>query len=290
MGEQQSVIAELRASGVLAAIRWAYESAVRRSLETYCEADGHDHAWLGHTRFTLFRDRLDRVFACVRYAVGVADGAPDLDVLYAELSEDDLATMPRLAPGTVSRDDLFGSAGWTFRGRRFLLAAGEFGRLDTLPWADRSTTKQLVATQANPDPHLRQPSLFEDLPPDVASGLDAALRAAQRRLNPVTYIVAHSLDAATGQIELVFGRPMLNLRGEDAWHWRENLLAVPLVAAAPAQASESPSSGGTGTAAQPTATADTQPGTEGRDGGARGVPDAPVRLRVIKGELLGDSG
>ena len=75
MGEQQEVIAELTAAGVLAGIRWAYESATRRSLESYCEADGHDPAWLGHTRFTLFRDRLDRVFACARYAVPTVDGA-----------------------------------------------------------------------------------------------------------------------------------------------------------------------------------------------------------------------
>src|ERR1700722_19662748 len=66
MGEQQEVIEELTAAGVLAGIRWAYESATRRSLESYCEADGHDPAWLGHTRFTLFRDRLDRVFTCSR--------------------------------------------------------------------------------------------------------------------------------------------------------------------------------------------------------------------------------
>ena len=62
MAEQQDVIADLTAAGVLTGIRWAYESATRRSLESYCEADGHDPAWLGHTRFTLFRDRLDRVF------------------------------------------------------------------------------------------------------------------------------------------------------------------------------------------------------------------------------------
>jgi hypothetical protein len=279
MGEQQSVIAELRASGVLAAIRWAYESAVRRALETYCEADGHDHAWLGHTRFTLFRDRLDRVFSCARYVVGVDDGSLDLDILYAELSEHDLATMPRLAPGIVCRDDLYGSAGWTFRGRRFLLAAGEFGKLDTLPWADRSTTKQLVATQSSPDPHVRQPSLFEDLPPDLAAGLDAALRAAQPQLDLVTYIVAHSLAPATGDIELVFGRPLLNVRGGDSWHWRENLLTVPLVAAAPGPAE---------------ATTETAPDSAREDGGrdarnARDVPDAPVRLRVIRGEMLEES-
>ena len=223
MGEQQEVITELRSAGVLAGIRWAYESAVRRSLETFCEADGHDHAWLGMTRFTLFRDRLDRVFSCERYAVSLDDGTRDVDVLYAELSEHDLTTMPRLAPGHVTRADLYGSAGWTYSDRRFLLAAGEFGRLRTLPWSERSTTKQIVAMQVSPDPRPLQPSLFEDLP--GSSPFDELLRAAQRHLDPVTYMVAHSLDAATGDAELLFGRPKLNVRGDPAWHWHEDLLA-----------------------------------------------------------------
>jgi hypothetical protein len=258
MGEQHDVIAELGAVGALAGVRWAYESATRRSLESYSEPDGHDAAWLGNTRFTLFRDRLDRVFSCQRYAVPGAD-ALDLDVLYAELSDYDLDSMPHLAPGLVCRADLQGSAGWAYRGRRFLIASGEFGRLDTLAWADRSTTKQLVALQRNPDPHLRQPSLFEDLAADAAAGLDALLLAAGRELDLVTFVVAHTLDAATGQIELVLGRPRLNLRGGPAWHWRQDLLAVdlprPRREPVPALATS----------------------------GELAVPDAPVRLRGIEG-------
>ncbi len=258
MTEQPTVIAELAAAGVLAGIRWAYESATRRSLESYSEPDGHDAAWLGNTRFTLFRDRLDRVFSCHRYAVATPDGL-DLDVLYAELSDYDLATMPRLEPGLVCRADLHGSAGWAYRGRRFLIAAGEFGRLDTLSWADRSTTKQLVALQRNPDPHLRQPSLFEDVGANGSAGLDAILLATGRELDLVTYVVAHTLDAATGQIELVFGRPRLNLRGGPAWHWRENLLTV-----------ETPGSR-------------REPATPPKPTDLVGVPDALVRLRGVNG-------
>src|SRR5215469_12782368 len=111
MSEQEQVIAELLAPGVLAGIRWAHASAARRSLESYSEADGHDAAWLGNTRFTLFRDRLDRVFGCERYALGPGDEL-DLDVLYAELSEEDIEAMPKLAPGLVRRRGLRGSPGW----------------------------------------------------------------------------------------------------------------------------------------------------------------------------------
>jgi hypothetical protein len=142
MAEQQEVIAGLCAAGILDAIRWAYQAAVRRSLETYCEADGHDHAWLGMTRFTLFRDRLDRVFGCERYApAGVSVGGeaadPDPDLRYARLSGQDLETLPRIPSGLVVRADLYGSAGWSCPGLRFLLAAGEFGRLHAIPWSDR---------------------------------------------------------------------------------------------------------------------------------------------------------
>jgi hypothetical protein len=261
MDEQHDVIAELGDAGVLAGVRWAYESATRRALESYSEADGHDAAWLGNTRFTLFRDRLDRVFACDRYAASAADGL-DLDVLYAELSDQDLLTMPRLLPGLVRRCDLRGSAGWGYRGWRFLLASGEFGGLDTLPWLHRSTTKQLVALQRSPD--IRQPSLFETLlgedgAEEAFGGIDTVLLAADRELDLVTYIVAHSLDAFSGEIELVLGRPRLNLGGGPAWHWYQDLLTVPL----------------------PGAGRRADPGQVPAD--PTGVPDAPVRLRRLEG-------
>lgn len=228
MGEHTDVVAELGAGGVLAGVRWAYESATRRALETYSEADGHDAAWLGNTRFTLFRDRLDRVFCCQRYALIVTDG--DLDVLHAELSDHDIATMPRLAPGTVWRDDLRQSPGWAYGGRRFLLASGEYGRLSVLPWPRRSPTKRIVASQRNPD--QRQPSLFEDFAPEEIGGL-AALAALDQEgagltLDRETFVVAHSLDPVSGKGELVLGRPRLNEGGGIAWHWREDLLAIPL--------------------------------------------------------------
>jgi hypothetical protein len=270
MAEQQDVIEGLTAAGVLTGIRWAYESATRRSLEIYSEADGHDSAWLGHTRFTLFRDRLDRVFACERYAVPTADGRLDIDVLCAELSERDLSTMPRLAPGLVRRSDLRGSAGWAYRRHWFLIASAEFGRLDTLPWQEKSVTKQLVAMQPSPD--LRQPSLFEDLltdgvlPDGVGPGpalpglLDPLLLAADRELKLPTFIVAHTLDAGTGAIELTFGRPKLNLRGGSAWYWSEDLLNVPLPVV---RRTEVP------------AAADIDHPSD--------VADAPVRLRIIDG-------
>jgi hypothetical protein len=217
MGEQQEVIADLRAAGVLAGIRWAYGSATRRSLEMYCEADGLDHAWLGNTRFTLFRDRLDRVFACHRYTVYAEDGARDLDVLHAELSEHDVSTMPGIPPGIVRRADLRGSAGWAYRHRRFLIASAEYGRLDTRPWQEKSDTKQLVALQRSPD-HL-QPSLFEDLEVDADGGEpDEWL---------TTFVVAHTLDPRSAAFELTLGRPLLN-PGGPAWYWREDLLAEPL--------------------------------------------------------------
>ena len=47
------------------------------------------------TRFTLFRDRLDRRLRMLplRPATG-GDGSANLDLLYAELTERDVSTMP----------------------------------------------------------------------------------------------------------------------------------------------------------------------------------------------------
>lgn len=249
--EQQDVIAEFGGAGVLGGARWAYVSATTRALETYSEDDGHDAAWLGNTRFTLFRNRLDRVFACERYAVSSGDADADLDLLYAELSDQDIDSMPRLDPGLVRRSNLNGSPGWAYGQRRFLLASSEFGKLDELPWPQKSPTKQRVARQHNPSPS--QPSLFDGLALEEIAGLEAI--EAEEDLDLATFVIGHSLDSLSGQVELAFGRPRLNSGGGQAWHWRQDLLGTP-----PAG------------------------GTRRTDGaplpaGPNSVPDAPVRLR-----------
>lgn len=260
MSEQQEVIAELGDAGVLAGVRWACLSATTRSLETYSEADGHDAAWLGNTRFTYFRNRLDRVFACERYAVPSGDDDADLDLLYAELSEHDRKTMPRLPPGLVRRANLNGSPGWAHGQRRFLLASSVFGKLDQMPWPQKSPTKQRVARQRNPEPP--QPSLFEGFADEEIAGLETALAA--NELDMVTFVVAHSLDPLSQQVELAFGRPRLNTGGGQAWHWRQNLLGTP------------PADGGRRPSDTPLPT------------GPKTVPDAAVRLRDQADERRGD--
>jgi hypothetical protein len=226
VSEQQDVIGDLEATLVLAGVQWAYRSASTRTLETYVEADGHDAAWFGNTRFTLFRDRLDRVFTCRRYAQRVGSSiTANLDLLYSELSELDRSAMPRLAPGLVRRADLNGSPGWACQSCRFLLASCAFGRLDSLPWPQKSPTKQRVARQ--PDPESLQGTLFDGLADDEFAGL-IALAAATHQLDMETFVVAHTLDPFSQSMELVFGRPRLNSGGGDAWHWYQDLLAMPL--------------------------------------------------------------
>ena len=257
VSEQHDLIGALEAAGVLGGIRWAFLSATDRVLDDYSEAAGYDATWLGITRFTLFRDRLDRVFSCHRYALDqAADGSAGLDILRAQLSERDIATMPRLDPDLVERSDLNGSPGWAWQGRRWLLASARFGKIDTLPWPEKSQTKQRIAEQRNPDPD--QPSLFDGLADGEVGGLAAlaALIASKQQLDRETLVAAHSLDVDHHGRELVLGRARLNAGGGNAWHWRENLLA------SPSMGSER-HPGGSPTPSDP-------------DDGA---PDAPVRLR-----------
>lgn len=264
MSEQRDVIAEFCDVGILAGVRWAYQSATTRSLETYSEADGHDTAWLGNIRYTLFRDRLDRVFACERYAMRSGNDDADLDLLYDQLSDRDIDTMPRLDTGLVRRSNLNGSPGWAYRDLRFLLASCAFGKLDRLPWPQKSPTKQRVAGQRNPEPP--QPSLFKDFAPEEVGGLEAMLAAGQD-LDLKTYVVAHSLDPLSQQAELVFGRARLNSGGGHAWHWRQDL--IDLIGTTPP---------GGGRRTEDTSLP-ASPNT---------VPDAPVRLRRSAGERRDD--
>lgn len=217
--EKTELIARLEGSGILDGIRWAYSSAVSRTLADYSEEAGYDAAWLGSTRYTLFRDRLDRVFSCGKYALQAGDdAATGLDLVHVELSELDVETMPSIRPDLVQRADLNHSPGWFFEGLRFLIASAEFSKIEDLPWPQKSPTKQAVARQPTPDP---PPTLFDGLPAEEVASLVAMV---DETLDVDTFVVAHSLDPVSQKRELVFGRPRLNEGGGGAWHWHENLL------------------------------------------------------------------
>jgi hypothetical protein len=222
------------------------------------ELQKKDAAWLGMTRFTLLRDRLDRVFACERFAVRSGNDADDLDLLYAELSERDVSTMPTLDAGLVRRSNLNGSPGWAYQQWRFLLASCVFGKIAELPWPQKSATKQKVAGQRNPEPP--QPSLFEGLALDEIVGLEGMVQT-DEDLDLPTLVVAHSLDPLSQKGELVIGRARLNAGGGQAWDWRHDLLSTP------------PTAGGRAVGNAPLPT------------GPDSVPDAPVRLRRPAAEL-----
>lgn len=221
MSEQEDVVSALDSAGVLAGVRWAYTAASGRALSDYDEADGHDATSFGTMRHTYFRDRLDRVFSCKRYAAAEADGLGNLDLVFERLSQDDIDALPRIEPGRVVRQDLHGSPGWMSGGYRFLLASTPFGEVARLPWPQKSETKQRVALQPTPEP---VPSLFDDFSDDEIGSLRVLSMASGLPGDIPTFIVAHSLNAFTGDRELVFGRPRLNTGGGSAWWWREDLL------------------------------------------------------------------
>lgn len=211
---------------MLGGIRWAYDSATSRVLEDFSEDDGHDAAFAGTMRYTLIRDRLDRVFSTGKYAIppGNADQQVSLDLVHAALTKRDIETMPALAPGLVVREDLNGSPGWRWTHWRWLLAAAQYGHLDTVPWPRKSTTKQRVARQPSPDSD--QPTLFEDFAAEEIGGLAEMLNAVLK-LDLDTLVVGHTQDVAHNGRELVLGRARLNTGGGPAWHWRQDLLTLP---------------------------------------------------------------
>lgn len=261
VSEQQQVIAALGKVGILEGIRWAYVSATDRVADDYSEAAGHDATWAGMTRFTLLRDRLDRVFACGRYALATGgDGSISLDLLQAELTARDVTTMPQLKPDLVERADLNGSPGWAWKDWRWLLASCAYGKIDQLPWPQKSPTKQQVASQRNPEPP--QPSLFEGLDDAEVAGL-VLLGSPDVELDRQTLVVAHAQDVDHDERELVMGRPRLNAGGGPAWHWRHDLFTVP------------PAGGGR-------RIDDALPSLA-----PESVPDAPVRLRRQPKEQTG---
>lgn len=209
----------LRDSGVIGGIEWAYRSATSRVLSDHSEDAGYNSRSLGFNRFILFLDRLDRVFSCGKYALDEgADPTRGLDLLHAELPKADIRTMPNLSPNLIRPANVSQSPGWAFKDLRFLLASSDFGKIDRLPWGTRSKTMQRIAAQPSPEP---EPSLFDDLDPQEVPGLTELSKA---QLDLDTFVVAHSLDPVTHNVELAIGRPRYNNGGGSSWHWLEDLL------------------------------------------------------------------
>lgn len=218
MTEQEVVLAQLRQAGILNAVAWAYRSASDRLLLEYSEGAGHNTTWIGQNRYTYFVDRLDRVFSCRRYKVPQdLLGAPDMDVVFEELSDRDKATFPALEPTAIERIDLDGSPGWVHQDVRLMLKSIEYGQLDAIRWSQASPVMQKVARQVN----LDAPSLFDEDMDEESGFLRAVL---ERELDLRTFVISHTVDAEEGNRELVLGSPRSNPKGGDPWYWKIDIL------------------------------------------------------------------
>lgn len=246
MKQDQQVLLELDAAGVIDGIRWAHRSAYDQVLREYDPASGHSHAWLGIAAHTLLCDRLDRAFSCGRYAVDdQAGAATGFDVVADGLPQSDVDEMPRLDPGVVVPAPLNGSPGWRNGPWRLLLQSHPFGAAMVIPWAQHSETKRRVASEPDDAQLAFDPAVLGTAPlPDQPA--------------PTTNLVlAHGVDTVSGAAELHLGRPRFNPGGGRAWHWCWDLLH-----------SKSPRSGRI-----------TQTQTRTAPDRTNDVPDAPVRLR-----------
>lgn len=218
MSEQSDLIGRLEAVQFLASVRWAYGSATGRTLDDYSEDAGYDAAWLGQTRHTLFRDRLDRVTSCGRYALQAdADENSGIDLVHAELPERDIVSMPQLPRDLVRRADLNLSPGWVVDNVRVLLASCLLARHQV----EERRTRVRVRLASYP---LLGGTLLRPGQVVEVSGL---LALGEGSVDMDTYVIAHTLDPVSQRRELVLGRPRMNRGGGQAWYWRENLLLVP---------------------------------------------------------------
>lgn len=213
MSEQADVIEALNHANVTAAMRWAANATYTRVLADFDPDTGHGQGWVGTTAYYLLQDRLDRVFTCGKYVLDDVAVDSGRDLLQAGISQQDFDQMPVIEPGTVVRDDVNGSPGWRLDEWRWLLSSAPFGGSDSIPWPQKSPTKQAVAKQVSPD----EPILFSDE--------ELGLPATQVPSVPiVTLVLVHSVDRDSGSRELYIGRSRLNEGGGYGWHWKADLL------------------------------------------------------------------
>lgn len=225
--EKTKVIGALSRSRVLDAVRWAYDSAAAGVAEDYRPGKGYDEGWCGFSRHTLLRDRLDRAFSLGPYSVPVGtDPHDNLDIVFEAIPENERATFPFVSPGVVERADLNGSPGWRYGDYRLLIASIPHDDVDDISWQRRSSTKQLVASQ--PDPEADEESLLHRLAAAGDMGSQAILDALEvaKPLDIPTFIVGHGHDViGGGRRRLIVGRPQL--QAGEPWAWTHNLLSTP---------------------------------------------------------------
>jgi hypothetical protein len=223
MMEHEDLREDLTANQVLAGIAWAVAATQRRLLQDAEGEPAYKQTWIGQTAHSLMCDRLDRVFSCGDYAHESGQHEVGLDVLHAGLNRQEIETMPRVAPGTVTRDDLNGSPGWLCGQWRWLMSSFLPFEVEAIKWAVKRPTKQRVAQQAlgrGTVPHEVLP-LFEMEAAAFAPAADGI----------TTLVLVHAFDVQQGSSESYLGRSQYNPRGESPWHWKEPISATTLALA-----------------------------------------------------------
>jgi hypothetical protein len=222
MDERDQVLGLLAAAGVLAGIRWAHRSAYAQVWQDFNPEGGLDQGWIGYTAHKYLINRQDRVFQCEGYAAPPGEEHVGRDVLAAGIAGRDFQTMPVLAPGSVTRQDLHHSPGWLVGEWRWLMVSCEFGQVDRIRWPRKSPTKGEVARQSYLDD---EGALFPYADLGMLPPLES-LNDPERVLRH-TLVLAHAMDPETGVTELYLGRSQWNQDKVDAWTWKEDLLALP---------------------------------------------------------------
>jgi len=217
--ERGDCLRKLERAGVIAALAWVARTAYTRVGQDYDPAAGHGRTVSGVLGYTYFQDLQDRAFSLGAFRVPAAEivaGRSGQDILREGISPEAFTTMPGIPSGTVRRADFNTSPGWAVEDVRWLLQSYPYGKIDDVPWAQKSPSKQRIANQS----YIDQPAVLDGW---ADLGLDESA-AALDTFEGVTLVLAHAFNGATGEYELYLGRPRMKRgRGDSAWHWRERI-------------------------------------------------------------------
>lgn len=212
--EQNRIQARFFEVDFLEALVWAARSAIQRVKDDHSAEAGYNSRTFGNNFREILLDRLHRVFSTHAYTLP-QDAAPNSgqDVVYAELSREEIETMPLISPGLITFSEVRQSPVWHYKEIRLFLQSAGSNSFDKMGWNHSRVKREIACAPYCPDtitsPLQTEIDLFGKVHPNSTVPPNA-----------IPLVFAYKVNQFEGLCGLTIGRPKDDTLKTGSWHWR----------------------------------------------------------------------